>query len=125
MRFFTDMGIGLDVASALRASSHVCVHLAEERLERLSDADIIVKARQERRVVLTHDLDFGRLLALSGAAGPSIVTFRLSDMRPSNVPDRLLRVLSDYSSDLERGAAFVVTDKGVRRRVLPIQSPQA
>jgi predicted nuclease of predicted toxin-antitoxin system len=123
LRFLIDMGIGLDVSHALRAAGHDCVHLTEQGLERLPDTQIIAKAAAERRIVLTHDLDFGRLLALSGLAGPSIITFRLSDMRPSNVLNRLLNTLDAFGADLEKGAALVITDRGIRRRTLPIQLP--
>ena len=34
------------------------------------------------RVLLTHDLDFGELVAASGAKLPSIVVFRLANMHP-------------------------------------------
>jgi signal transduction histidine kinase len=39
--------------------------------------------------VLTHDLDFGRIVALSRARVPSVVTFRLGDMRAAEVNRQL------------------------------------
>ena len=121
MRFLGDMGIGLDVTKALREAGHDCTHLVEERLERMADSAIMEKAASEERIILTHDLDFGRLLALSGKAKPSVITFRLSDMRPPHVVSTLMALLSDFEDDLAKGAAFVVTDKGIRRRRLPIR----
>ncbi|HEY57982.1 MAG TPA: DUF5615 family PIN-like protein, partial [Anaerolineae bacterium] len=37
---------------------------------------------REGFVLLTHDLDFGELVAASGARLPSVVVFRLRNMRP-------------------------------------------
>lgn len=48
---------------------------------RLLDGEILAKARAEGRILLTHDLDFGELLATSGGSLPSAIIFRLKDMR--------------------------------------------
>lgn len=47
--------------------------------------EIVDKARSEKRVILTHDHDFSQLIALSGAQLPSVITFRLANMRPESV----------------------------------------
>jgi predicted nuclease of predicted toxin-antitoxin system len=51
------MGVSITTVEALRAAAHDTVHLREEGLIRLPDPDIVAKAAQERRVVLTFDLD--------------------------------------------------------------------
>ncbi len=114
------MGIGLDAVKALGEAGHDCVHLLEQGLERMQDVAIIEKAAVENRIVLTHDLDFGRLLALSGRTKPSVITFRLSDMRPASVASKTMAIIGSFENDLIKGAAIVVTDKGIRRRELPI-----
>jgi predicted nuclease of predicted toxin-antitoxin system len=59
MKFLADMGISPRVVEELRQKGHDAVHLAEQGLHRMVDGDILQKARQENRVLLTHDLDFG------------------------------------------------------------------
>ena len=44
--------------------------LSEQRLQRSPDADVFAKAIAESRIILTFDLDFGDILALSGNAVP-------------------------------------------------------
>lgn len=117
------MGIGMTVAEALRKDGHDCVHLLEQGLERIADHQVLEKAREECRTVLTHDLDFSRLLALSSASSPSVVTFRLDDMRPQSVLTHLRHLISQYGDDIEKGAAIVVNNLSVRRRQLPIVPP--
>ena len=121
MRFLADMGIGADVVAALRSAGHDAVHLSEQGLSRLPDDQILAKGSSEARIVLTHDLDMGRLVALAGAATPSIITFRLQDMRPANVWSHLRQVLVDFQSELSRGAAITVTDAAARCRLLPLR----
>jgi predicted nuclease of predicted toxin-antitoxin system len=47
------------------------------QLARLPDDQIVAKAQEEGRAIVTHDLDFGRIVALSGRSVPSVVTLRL------------------------------------------------
>lgn len=44
MRLLLDMGVSPRTADFLRQSGYDAVHLWEERLERLSDAEIVTKA---------------------------------------------------------------------------------
>jgi predicted nuclease of predicted toxin-antitoxin system len=120
MKFLADMGISMRVVAALRKQGHDVVHLQEQDLSRLPDAEILVKARVEERIVLTHDLDFGELLAASGGTLPSVVIFRLKDMRAENVSRHLFSLLRLQSESLARGAVCSVSEQKVRIRTLPI-----
>ena len=65
MRFLADMGISPHTATFLQGLGHDAVHLHAQGLDRLGDQAILNKAQEEGRVLLTHDLDFGELLAVS------------------------------------------------------------
>jgi predicted nuclease of predicted toxin-antitoxin system len=65
MKFLADMGISPRTVTWLRKQGYDAVHLNEQGLERLSDEAILSKACKEERVVLTLDLDFSYLLAIS------------------------------------------------------------
>jgi hypothetical protein len=62
-------------------------------------------------------------MPLSGQHLPSVITFRLSDMRPPAVNRRLSAVLLRFSSYLDAGALVSVTDSGIRVHRLPIRNP--
>ena len=68
----------------LRAAGYEAKHLHELEQDRLPDEAILSLALRDGYVILTHDLDFSELIATSGAQLPTIVTFRLRDMRPVN-----------------------------------------
>ncbi len=121
MRFLADMGISPDTVEWLRSLGYDAVHLYEQGLDRLPDSEILNKARNEQRVLLTHDLDFGYLLAISRAQLPSVVIFRLGDMRPSSVNHHLEHVLQQHRDELNSGAVIIVTEGRARVRLLPIQ----
>lgn len=88
----------------------------------MGDDEIIAKAQSEGRVILTHDLDFGRIVALSQANIPSVITFRLQDMRPAQVNRYLIEVLTRFVDQLEAGALLSVNERSIRVRLLPIRS---
>jgi predicted nuclease of predicted toxin-antitoxin system len=121
VRFLADVGVSPLTIKALRNAEHDAVHLVEQRLERLTDSAILEKALQERRIVLTFDLDFGDLLAASPNTLPSVIIFRLKTTLPDFVTSRLFAVIEDCAADLETGALITVEDGRYRLRRLPIQ----
>lgn len=120
IRFLLDMGIAQSTGQYLISKGYDVVHLRDQGLERLPDDRIVAKAQQEERAIVTHDLDFGRIVSLSGHSVPSIVTLRLSDMTPTRVNATLETVLSEAAQSLERGALVTITDSGIRIRALPV-----
>ena len=121
MKFLADMGVSMTVIQALRQNGYDAVHLREQGLQRLPDAEIVLKAKLEERIVLTFDLDFGDLLAASADVLPSVIIFRLQNTMPSFVASRLLEVLSECGQDLTTGAIVTVQDNRYRLRQLPIE----
>lgn len=114
------MGISRDLAPVLSSLGFPCIHLHDENLDRLPDPLILEKARAENRVLITHDLDFAELAAASGERLPSVVLFRLRNMRPESVLLHLQRTLSQCGPALEAGAFVSVTESLIRVRTLPI-----
>ncbi len=121
MKFLADMGLARSTVAFLCAQGHDAIHLRDQGLQRLEDDEIIEKARAEGRVILTHDLDFGRIIAVSRVSVPSVITFRLKDMRPAQVNHYLAEVLARFAGQLERGALVSVNERGIRARLLPIK----
>lgn len=54
MRFLADMGISPRVVEELRLKGHDATHLLDEGLYRMSDGEILEKARLEKYILLTH-----------------------------------------------------------------------
>jgi predicted nuclease of predicted toxin-antitoxin system len=120
MRFLADMGISIKTVQWLRNNGHEALHLREQGLHRMADDMILEKARTEARILLTMDLDFGYLLAVSKEKLPSVIIFRLSDECSENVNEKLNNVLKLCGEDLSSGAVIAVGDKTMRARHLPI-----
>lgn len=121
MRLLADMGVSLSTVRALRTDGHDAIHLREEGLLRLPDAEILEKARREQRIVLTFDLEFGDLLATGTVSFPSVVMFRLRNETPDAVTAHLRTVLAQHDRELEDGAIIIVEDARQRVRRLPLE----
>ena len=124
MKFLADMGISPLTVNLLNQQGYDAKHLSSEGLHQMEDADILEKARQEERILLTADLDFGYLMAVSHFQMPSVILFRLPDMRPASVNAHLTQVIQRFASDLVAGSFITVTQSRIRVHRLPIrQSP--
>jgi predicted nuclease of predicted toxin-antitoxin system len=119
MRFLADMGVARSIIEWLRKEGHDVIHLREEGLQRLPNGVIFEKACAERRVLLTFDLDFGEIVALSPRHSVSVVLFRLRNTRTSHVLERLEATLRQSSEALDKGAVVVVEESRHRVRRLP------
>ena len=121
MKFLLDMGLARSTAVYLRNQGYDAIHLREQGWQRWPDEKIVEKARAEARVIITHDLDFGRLIALTQYRLPSVITLRLDNMKATNVNHFLTEVLSQFAPDLETGALVSINERAIRVRTLPIE----
>ncbi|SRR5258705_6930539 len=120
MKFLADMGISMDTVHWLRSHGHDAIHLSEERLHRISDDIILIKAKNEGRILITCDLDFGYLLADSKEISPSIIIFRLEFQVANQHIEKLNTLLNSSLDALSGGTIISVSDKKIRIRKLPI-----
>jgi predicted nuclease of predicted toxin-antitoxin system len=87
-----------------------------------SDREIMQWARDNHRVVLTHDLDFGAILAATRTDGPSVAQIRAGDVRPEAMAPALVSVLRQYEGELNAGALLIVNEATSRVRLLPLSN---
>jgi predicted nuclease of predicted toxin-antitoxin system len=77
MRLLLDMGLPRRAVGDLRAHDIEVDHVGELGMATATDSDILARAQSTGAIVCTLDADFSRLLALSGAAGPSVIHIRI------------------------------------------------
>ncbi|MBI5762449.1 MAG: DUF5615 family PIN-like protein [Planctomycetes bacterium] len=120
MRFLVDMPLPPFIVEWLNRSCHDAVHASTAGLFISSDDAILSRARAESRIVITADLDYPRLLALSRADGPGLILFRGGEWTNNELIDRLSRTFESIE-ERSLGASIVSIDKQrIRRRSLPI-----
>ena len=108
------------LADWLNGEGHDAVHAAVLGLHRATDTEIIARAVNERRTIVTADLDYPRLLALTQAEGPSLILFRGGDWNEVELTARMQQILGRLSETDIAGSVLVVSRDRLRRRRLPI-----
>ncbi len=120
MTFLIDMNLSPLWVSFLASNRIVAVHWSTVGEPRAADSEILDFAAARGWIVLTHDLDFGVLLAASGTNTPSVVQVRCQDVLPSAIGDVVVRAIGAAGPHLETGALVTVDALRHRIRLLPI-----
>jgi predicted nuclease of predicted toxin-antitoxin system len=76
VRFLLDETLSPLVRDRLEAAGHDAVRVRDLGLARAPDEQVLSTARDQRRVVVTADADFGALLARTNARRPSVIDLR-------------------------------------------------
>ena len=121
MRFLVDMPLSPELAAWLVQSGHEAVHALALGLHRASDATILERARIEERVVVTADLDYPRMLALTQCQGPGLILFRGGNYSEKESVECLRRALESVPTDELPHSIIVIQKDRIRRRRLPLQ----
>jgi len=125
LRILIDMNLSPAWADVLQQQGWDARHWSAVGDVRASDRTLMDWALSNDHVILTHDLDFSTLLALTHRTGPSVIQIRARDVTPDAIAPLLLKALSQHADDLASGALVVVDEVGNRVRILPIGSPPA
>ena len=120
MRFLADMCVDVRVVEWLRQKGHDATHLRDQGLQWMPNGQIFEKAIQEDRIVITYDLDFGEIAALTRGEKASVILFRLKNTRASHVLERLSAVVEAFAGALEKGAIITVEETRYRLRYFPV-----
>jgi len=121
MKILIDMNLTPLWVFPLQNNGHDAVHWSSVGKPNASDHEIMEYALQKKFVVFTHDLDFGDILAATGANGPSVIQIRTDDTTPEKIGNILLKALSQFESRLEKGALITITPARMRARILPLR----
>jgi predicted nuclease of predicted toxin-antitoxin system len=125
VKFLVDQNRSPRLAELLREAGHDAVHTFELGFERAEDDELVTLAREQGRVVISGDTDFGALLALANATAPSVILFRSRHHRLADEQSAvILAHLDDIADDLEAGAVAVIADDRIRIRRLPLLREQ-
>lgn len=117
MRLLANENFPLEAINSLRERGHDVVWIRTEA-PGIRDEDVLARARNESRVVVTFDKDFGELAFHSGLpASSGIILFRITPRSPEFVA----RLAADAigSRDDWVGHFAVIEETRVRMRPLP------
>ena len=122
MRFLVDQNQSPHLTGLLQDQGHDAVHVRDLGLHRATDEEILTHARDDDRVILSADTDFGALLARHNTARPSVILIRRQQARSATAIAALITAnFPAIADDLASGAIVVLDEERIRIRTLPIQ----
>lgn len=113
MKFLLDQDVYAVTARFLRDLHHDVVTAAELGLSRATDSDLLARASQERRLLLSRDKDFGGLVFVE-RLGKGVIYLRITPSTLEATHEELRRVLQIHTEP-ELVEAFVVVEPGRHR----------
>jgi len=120
MKFLVDVNLSNKWISFLRGSGHESIYWTEVGGAADSDEVLMKWARENEAILPTCDLDFGAMLAASGAEKPSVVQLRPGRHRPELLMGRLQIALNAYQRHLESGVLLTIDLSNSRVHKLPL-----
>lgn len=122
MKLLIDNALSPQISQDLKVAGYDSVHVREYNMQKSSDKEIFRVAEKEQRAIISADTDFGALLAIRGKTSPSFILLRKNtNLRPKQIASQLIRILDEYSKEIEEGCVLTITDKKIRIRNLPIE----
>lgn len=122
IRVVLDMNLGPRWVTALSAEGIDALHWSSVGRLDADDGVIFAWAGAEDRIILTCDLDFTQILAVSGAGKPSVVILRAPDVTAAAMARSVAGVLRTHEITLKQGALIIIDAARSRVRILPIRS---
>lgn len=121
MKFLIDMNLPPRWVGVLGAEGIDAVHWSTAGAANAADAEIMCFARVKEFVVLTHDLDFGAILAATHGEKPSVVQIRAGNLRPDAIADAVIAAIRQMAPELEAGALLTIDPHRTRLTLLPLR----
>jgi len=115
-----DMNLSVEWVAELASHGWSAVHWSTVGDPSAEDSVIMAWALAHVHVVFTHDLDFGTMLALTHAAGPSVLQVRGPNVLPEDIGPVVIAALRQHDAALAAGTLVVIDLRKSRVRVLPL-----
>jgi predicted nuclease of predicted toxin-antitoxin system len=121
MKLLVDMNLTPRWVDALLDAGFEAAHWSALGRAYASDSEIMDFAVPNGYIVLTNDLDFGAILAMTNAARPSVVQIRGGDLSPEEIGRQVFEALRQLGPELAEGALVTIDPLKTRVRVLPFR----
>ena len=120
MNILIDMNLTPQWCALFKAEGWEATHWSTVGAPDATDRQIMAWAADRGHIVFTHDLDFGAVLAATGATGPSVIQVRAQDVMPDQLGPVVVKVLREQQEALRSGALLIVDPQRARLRILPL-----
>lgn len=122
MRFLLDNNLSPRLAASLTSLGHDATHVSDFGLGEATDDVVLAKAIEQGAVLISADTDFPEIVALSGAASPSILYLKgRYPVDPKALAVLIHNQVEHLAEALAAGAVVAIDGLRLRIRRLPIE----
>ena len=120
MKILIDMNLSPGWAGFLTANGMEAVHWSTVGSPGAPDTEIMEYAEAHGFIILTNDLDFGYILAITHGRKPSVIQTRTGDLSPARIGGIVIAAINLVSADIDRGALVTIDPRKTRVSLLPL-----
>lgn len=124
MKLLVDMNLSPKWVGVFHESGWEAVHWSAVGRATAPDSEIMAYAAKNRYVVVTHDLDFSAILAVTHGRKPSVVQIRSEDVSAEIIDRQTVAALRLLQNELEAGALVTIEADRTRLRLLPLRTEE-
>ncbi len=120
MKVLLNENIPPSLAPLLQKINWDASHVTQLGLNGRSDIYIVEFAIEKGFIIITHDLNYSRIVSLSGKDKPSILSFRLDKISVASLYNLVYLNKIQLEHYLQKGDLVSIDENGFRFRVLPV-----
>lgn len=121
MKILIDMNLSPEWIPVLEAAGWAAKHWSHIGNPKAEDKEIFAWVATNGCIVFTHDLDFGAILAATGANRPSVFQVRAQDVLPESLASHVIAAFAKFREELLNGAIVTLDLNRSKVRILPIR----
>lgn len=120
MKFLLDQDVYFITGKFLKDLGHDVITASEIKCSSVSDLELLKKAQDYGRLLITRDRDYGNLVFVKGS-GTGVIYLRILPINITSVHKQLERVLTTYSEEELKKAFVVIEPEKYRfRKLIPV-----
>ena len=120
MKILVDMNLSPGWADFLSGNGIEAVHWSSIGRQDAPDSEIMTYAKTYDFTVLTNDLDFGYILAITRGKKPSVIQMRTGSLGHDKVGVVVLSAIKLLAADIDKGALVTIDPRKTRVTLLPL-----
>ena len=120
MKILVDMNLSPLWAGFLTGKGIEAVHWSSIGSPDTPDSEIMAYAKAHDFTVLTNDLDFGYILAITRNKKPSVIQIRTGALGYDRIGVVVLRAIKLLAADIDNGALVTIDPRKIRITLLPL-----
>jgi len=120
MKILVDMNLSPKWTDYLIGNDIEAIHWSSIGSPDAPDTEIISYAKVHDYTILTNDLDFGFILAITHGKKPSIIQIRNDVLGPGRIGNIVISVIKQLAADIDSGALVTIDTRKTRVSLLPL-----